>query len=346
VKGESKELMELWGVALLEPGQSITVVENPGASWLVVPVYARENLAGLFRLYPRMLDDKEMWEYQLTMPLTWMAGGIFGAAMVALLAFHNWLWNRPPWVRLTASEPADSQSRGSTADERTIQGTGRKMRLGVISLGFAAVVGFLVAFNAGSANPWGMTAAAVGIVTLTASGINYLMRRPNPVVTKATNLGFLIGCLIVVGWTQARPDDLVGTRMPTAASVRITGLVLGALVLAAAGWSVLRRLRARTLGQPGPMPSTGRATFTVTKRGYDTADVDYLLAGVAALPDTPEGRHQGRTRIEATRFHLSRGSGYAPRQVDQYLDQLIEEYAEASEHPHPESLPEAPSGTH
>jgi len=345
VKGESKELMDLVGVALLEPGQSITVVENPGASWLVVPVYARDDLAAQFRLYPRMLDDTEMWAYQLTIPVTWMAGGMLGAVSVALIALQEWLRSGTPSGNLKGSASPNDHARGASADGRATLGTGRSTSRGVISLGFAAVVGFLVAVKAGSANPWGMTAAAVWIVTLVASGINYLMPRQNLVVSKATNLGYLIGFLVLVGWTQARPEDLASSRSPTAASVRITGLVLGAVVLVAVGLSLQRRLRARAVSRPSVATAMGRPTFISARTGYDPADVDDLLAQIAALPDTPEGRDEARTRIEAAKFHLSKGPGYEPLQVDQYLEQLVERYAEVSDHPHPRPLPEAPPGT-
>jgi len=318
VGGVEKELSNLWGVALLEPDQVITVVVDPAAWEFVVPVYVRGDLAEEFRLYPRILDEQEMFWYQLGRPLTWMAGGMFGMGIVGLVWFREWFSG---FLRRSPGASPAERAREVTSGE----GRSRSVRLGVAALSFAAAVVALVAFNITRLNLWGVTAAVVWFVTLIAMGVDYLSRRRNPALTAATQIGYLIGGVILVGWSQARPEDLISTRLPMASSVRTSGVVFGILILASVWWSLARRRQARNRTSPrathapaGVQP----AEFQMTRRGYDTTDVDGLLARLTALPDTAAGRSDRKALVRGARFHLSRGLGYSPNQVDQYIDQL------------------------
>ncbi|MBU4056212.1 MAG: hypothetical protein KKA41_17795 [Proteobacteria bacterium] len=350
--GELKELTELWGVANLNPGQSLLVVISRTWPESVVPVYAREELARYLSLYPRILSEEEMFGYQLTMPLTWRAGGIVGVAVAVFAVLFDRSWNRRLAVSPTPSVYADDQQPGWAAGEAVSQGSRRRPGLGLGSLALAAFVVFAVVatVNADVANPWGLTAAAVWFVVLTSTGINNLLRRPSQAVTKATNIGFMIGCLIVMGWALALPEGFVGSRMPTVDAVRLGGLAAGALGILV-GWPVLTRLRARSMRQPGILPSTAilpptasPAAFKFTRRnGYDTADVDRLLARIAALPETPEGRNEALALLKKTRFHLAKGHGYEPRRIDQHIDQLTAKYAGELDSPQLDPPPEEPS---
>jgi len=132
----------------------------------------------------------------------------------------------------------------------------------VTGLVFAAMVGFSLVAMADRANPWGVTTGILAFLAMTTAGVDYLMGSPHPVVASIARVGFALCGLAAAAWAQARPEDLVGGRLPSVLAVRIAGIGMAVSVVVATIWTLRARRRARARAadsspdtQRGPLPS-------------------------------------------------------------------------------------------